>query len=166
MQFHHAPCRARIVLAAFLLVTQAGPAWAVTAGSLVAGERVVSDARAGFALYGFDAVEYFLAAEPRAGSDSFELEFKGLTWRFASEANLAAFRAHPDAYVPRFGGYDPIGVARGAPVAGHPLLFAVHDGRLYLFSREENRDAFLAAAAAAIEAAQAKWPQARRSLVY
>jgi hypothetical protein len=167
MPFRHLSIRVPAALAGFALALAIhSPAQAVTVGTLVAGERIVSDARAGVAIYGFDPVEYFLSGEARAGWESYELQFEGLIWRFVSEANRAAFRASPDAYVPRFGGYDPIALDRGAPVAGHPRLFAVHDARLYLFYREENRDTFLAAPAAAIEAAQAKWPQARRSLVY
>jgi YHS domain-containing protein len=148
------------------VISAHSPAHGVTLGSLIAGERIVFDPRAGVALYGFDAVEYFLSNEARAGSESHEIAFEGLTWRFVSEANLAAFRAAPDAYVPRFGGYDPMALDRGAPVAGHPRLFAVHEGRLYLFYSEANRDAFLAAPLAAIKGAQAQWPRARRSLVY
>jgi hypothetical protein len=57
-------------------------------------------------------------------------------------------------YVPRFGGNDPIALARGALVAGHPTIFAVHDGQLYLFQKPERRVSFLAAPGAAIDAAR------------
>ena len=35
--------------------------------------------------------------------------------------------------MPRFGGYDPVGVARGVSTPGYPELWVVHDERLYLF---------------------------------
>ena len=35
--------------------------------------------------------------------------------------------------MPRFGGYDPIGVARGVAVAGDPRLWILAGERLYLF---------------------------------
>ena len=132
----------------------------------VAGELVVADQLSGVALYGFDPVSYFIDGVARVGSQSFELSFGRLTWRFRNQANRAAFRAEPDAYVPRFGGYDPVALLRGAPVAGHPAIFAMHDGRLFLFHRPENRAAFLADPAGSIEGARAAWPVVRRSLVH
>ena len=41
--------------------------------------------------------------------------------------------ADPDVYMPRFGGYDPVGVARGVAVPGDPRLWLIADERLYLF---------------------------------
>jgi hypothetical protein len=128
-------------------------------------ELVVADRLAGVALYGFDPVSYFLEDSARIGSESFEIAFGGLVWRFRSEGNRAAFRAHPDAFVPRFGGYDPIALAHGAPVAGNPSLFAVHGDELYLFHRPETLLAFTARPDAAISEARRAWPVARRLLV-
>jgi hypothetical protein len=132
----------------------------------VTNELVVADQLAGVALFGFDPVNYFLEGSPRPGSESFELLFGGFTWRFRSEANRAAFRDRPDAYVPRFGGYDPIALVRGVPVAGHPTMFVVHENQLFLFHQPENRAKFLADPAAAINTARSAWPLARRSLVH
>lgn len=132
----------------------------------VTGELVVADQRSGVALYGFDPVSYFLDGAARPGSEAFELQFQGMTWRFRSEANREAFRAQPDVYVPGFGGYDPLALVRGAPVAGHPSLFVVHGRGLYLFHNEENRGAFLLKPEAAIESARSAWPFVRRSLVH
>jgi hypothetical protein len=142
-------------------------AWPV-GGTLAAvtGELVVADQRAGIALFGFDPVAYFLSGEAEPGSEEYELTFSGLAWRFSSEANRTAFRAQPDVYVPQFGGYDPIGLARGAPVSGNPAIFVVHDGRLFLFQKPEHRVSFLVAPHLAIEAARVNWPDARRSLVH
>jgi YHS domain-containing protein len=156
--------RVRAVFAGALLL--AVPLTA--AGTAVASvtELVVADRRAGIALYGFDPVSYFLDASAAAGSETHELMFQGFAWHFRSEANRAAFRADPDVFVPRFGGYDPVALARSAPVAGHPAIFAVHRGRLYLFQKTENRDAFLADPEMALEAARAAWPRARASLVH
>jgi hypothetical protein len=132
----------------------------------VANELVVADQRAGIALFGFDPVSYFLDGAARTGSEAFELAFGGFTWRFRSEANRVAFRERPDSYVPRFGGYDPIALVRGAPVAGHPALFVVHENQLYLFHQPENRAKFLAEPNAVIGAARLAWPLVRRSLVH
>jgi YHS domain-containing protein len=165
MQFRKALPAARAILAGTLLLgLSAWPAMGATAA--VTSELVVADRQSGVALFGFDPVAYFLKGEAEIGSERIELSFAGFAWRFRSEANRAAFRSQPDAYVPRFGGYDPIALGRGAPVSGNPQIFAVHDGRIYLFQRPEHRVSFLAAPQTAIEAARANWPQARKSLVH
>lgn len=161
MKFSDWRRRARAALAgAFLLAAPAVP------HASISSDLIVSDERTGVALYGFDPVSYFLADAPKMGAASIELIFAGFAWRFESEANRAAFRQSPDVYVPRFGGYDPVALQRGAPVAGHPSIFTIHEGRLYLFQKDEHRAAFLAAPADTIAAAQANWPRVRRSLVH
>jgi hypothetical protein len=161
MKFSHALRRARAALAGALL-------FAVPIGTALASvhELVVADRRAGIALYGFDPVSYFLEGAAQIGSDAHELIFDGFAWHFRSEANRAAFRAEPDVYVPRFGGYDPVALTRGAPVAGNPAIFAVYESRLYLFQKPESRDEFLANPAVTAEGARANWARVRRSLVH
>ena len=128
-------------------------------------ERVVVDRHTGLALYGFDPVAYFTDAEPLVGRPEFELSFAGAVWRFRNEGNLAAFRDRPDVYMPLFGGYDVLAVARGAPVPSNPRYWVVLDRRLYLFENEAARAAFAADPAKAVAAAQAKWPELLKALV-
>ena len=68
----------------------------------------------------------------------------GAVWRFRNEGNRAAFADHPEVYTPRFGGYDPVAIARGVSVPGHPLFWAVAGERLYLFYNDKARTEFLA----------------------
>ena len=75
-----------------------------------------------------------------------------------------AFAEHPEIYGPQFGGYDPTEVARGVTQAGNPLFFVVADQRLYLFSREANRDAFAAEPDGFLAQAKARWPELERGL--
>ena len=42
-------------------------------------------------------------------------------------------RRDPDVYMPQFGGYDPLGVARGVAVAGNPNVWLIAGERLFLF---------------------------------
>jgi YHS domain-containing protein len=128
-------------------------------------ERVISDPNSGLALYGFDAVAYFIDGAARTGNGSHEFRFAGLTWRFRSAANRAAFADAPQRYVPEFGGYDPIAVAGGMPVEGNPAHFAVSGGKLFLFAREESLARFLANPTGTIEAAEHSWPQVVKKLV-
>jgi hypothetical protein len=136
-----------------------GPASAATT------ERVVVDRHTGLALYGFDPVAYFTDAEPLVGRPEFELSFAGAVWRFRNEGNRAAFRDRPDIYMPRFGGYDVVAVARGAAVPGNPRYWVVANRRLYLFENAADRDAFAADPSGLLAAAQTKWPELLKTLV-
>jgi hypothetical protein len=127
-------------------------------------ELVISDPLTGIAIYGFDPVAYFVDSAAREGLAGFELKHAGLVWRFRNEGNRAAFAERPGDYMPRFGGYDPLGVARGVPASGYPQLFVIHDNKLVLFASEENRKMFLASPNEVLDAAEAAWPKVVRKL--
>src|SRR5262245_36793066 len=86
-------------------------------------DQVVANRHTGLAIDGFDPVAYFVNAEPKPGRSGLEFRHAAVTWRFANEGNRAAFMADPDVYMPRFGGYDPIAIARGVATAGHARLW-------------------------------------------
>lgn len=141
---------------------------ALTSGFPIASaavtERVVADRYSGLALGGVDPVSYFADGTPKAGAARLEVRAGGAVWRFRSEGNRAAFVADPDVYRPRFGGYDPVGVAEGKPVAGLAGLWLVVGERLYLFARDETRAAFAADPRRFVAAADRRWPDLRDSL--
>jgi hypothetical protein len=128
-------------------------------------ERVVTDRNTGLAIYGVDPVAYFTDKKPIVGLPDYEFRFAGAIWRFGNEGNRAAFIADPRTYMPRFGGYDPVGVARGVSTPGYPQLWAIVNNRLYLFYTEQARAAFLADPAAVIREAEARWPRVMQDLV-
>jgi YHS domain-containing protein len=127
-------------------------------------EQIVVDGRTGLAISGFDPVAYFVDGAAKPGKDVFEQVFAGVTWRFCNEGNQAAFAADPDVYMPRFGGYDPVGIARGVTVAGDPRVWSIIEGRLYLFYSPEDRAAFTADAEDVIATAERQWPAVQRTL--
>jgi hypothetical protein len=127
-------------------------------------EQVVVDGRTGLAISGFDPVAYFVDGAAEPGKDVFEQSFAGVVWRFRNEGNQAAFAADPDVYMPRFGGYDPVGVARGVTVAGDPRVWLIVEARLYLFYSLENRAAFAADADDLTATAERQWPALQRTL--
>ena len=127
-------------------------------------ERVVSDPRSGLAIGGYDPVAYFTDAAPLPGRPEFELTFAGVVWRFRNEGNRSAFAAYPEAFMPGFGGYDPMSVARGASAPGHAELWMIADDRLYLFFTDTARAAFAVDPEPAIEAAERAWPAVLRTL--
>ena len=107
-------------------------------------ERIVVNRFSGVAIEGFDPVAYFVDGGAEQGTAEFEANLWGAVWRFRNEGNRAEFLAHPEVYGPQFGGYDPADIARGVTIAGNPRFFVISAQRLYLFSREDNRDAFAA----------------------
>jgi hypothetical protein len=86
-------------------------------------------------------------------------------WRFRNVGDQAAFVAHPEVYMPRYGGYDPVALGRGVAVAGNPLLWALVGERVYLFYDEKSRARFLENPADAIATADDKWPAVMKKLV-
>ncbi len=127
-------------------------------------ERVVVNRYTGLAIEGFDPVAYFTDAVAAPGAPDFEASEAGAVWRFRNEGNRASFVAHPEIYGPQFGGYDPVDLGRGVTYAGNPRLWLVAGQRLYLFGREENRDAFAAEPARFLKDATTRWPALERDL--
>jgi YHS domain-containing protein len=127
-------------------------------------ERTVVNPNSGLGLSGFDPVAYFTDSKPVIGKPELEFTRSGAVWRFANEGNRAAFVDHPDVYMPRFGGFDPVAIARGTSVAGHPLYWSVEAGRLYLFYNEAARAAFAVDPGRYIETAERKWPEVARAI--
>lgn len=120
-------------------------------------ELMQRDRRSGLALRGFDPVAYRSTGRPTPGQSEHELIADGIVWRFASAANLAAFRDAPEIYAPAFGGFDPVGIAAGAIVDSDPQMFAIRDGRLFLFRSADNRARFTAESEL-LRKAEQRWP--------
>ncbi|MBR0787411.1 YHS domain-containing (seleno)protein [Bradyrhizobium iriomotense] len=127
-------------------------------------ERIVVNRFSGVAIEGFDPVGYFVDGAAEQGTAEFEANLWGAVWRFRNEGNRASFLAHPEIYGPQFGGYDPADIARGVTIAGNPRFFAIVAQRLYLFSREANRDAFAADPERFLYEVGKRWPALQEQL--
>jgi YHS domain-containing protein len=147
-------------LAILLLVAAAG-----RGAEAATTERVISDRLSGLALNGIDPVAYFIEAAALNGNAEHEYRYAGVIWRFRNVGNAAEFVAHPEVYMPRYGGYDPIALGRGVAVPGNPLVWAIVGQRLYLFFDENARTRFLAGPNEAILAADTRWPAVLSTLV-
>jgi hypothetical protein len=154
------PGIAAIALLASLLAPACLP-WAARASTT---ERVVANRYSGVAIEGFDPVAYFVDARAAIGRDDLEASEAGVVWRFRNEGNRASFVAHPDIYGPQFGGYDPTDLARGVTVAGNPRFWLISRERLYLFDREQSRDAFSAHPERFLRDASQRWPGLEQGL--
>ncbi|MCA1383622.1 MULTISPECIES: YHS domain-containing (seleno)protein [unclassified Bradyrhizobium] len=146
------------LLAGIWILGAGGPTGAATT------ERIVVNRFSGVAIEGFDPVAYFVAGAAVQGTAEFEANLWGAVWRFRNEGNRASFQAHPEIYGPQFGGYDPVDIARGVTVPANPHFFAIVAQRLYLFSREDNRDAFVADPERFLYEAGKRWPALQEKL--
>ncbi|MBU1174870.1 MAG: hypothetical protein KKH72_05655 [Alphaproteobacteria bacterium] len=115
------------------------------------------DPLTGAALEGYDAVSYFTESAPLTGRPEFEYYWSGVPWYFATAANRDVFIKSPETYVPMFGGYAAMSMARGYLSTGNPRIYAILAGRLFLFYSSGNKDAFLISPRDAYQRAQEEW---------
>jgi hypothetical protein len=162
---HNRKARPATILAGIWLACAAVLPGATGLHAAATSERIVLDRHTGLAIHGFDPVAYFTDARPAIGREQLELSFAGVVWRFRNAGNRAAFAEHPDIYMPRFGGYDPVALGRGVATPGHPHLWLVADDRLYLFHSLEALSTFAADPEQVIAVAQARWADVRSTLV-
>jgi hypothetical protein len=153
-------CAGFAAAAGVLMALMAGPSGSVAATT----ERLVVDWHTGLAIGGYDPVAFFTDGRPVAGSANFELRYAGAIWRFRNVGNRDAFAAQPDIYMPKFGGYDPIGVTRNVAVAGNPNVWLISGERLYLFYDRGRLEKFATDTDRLSAEAERKWPDVKRAL--
>lgn len=87
----------------------------------------------GVIIDGYDLVSYF-DGNPQKGSDSWQFQYMGLTYRFKSEENKNTFKANPEKYIPQYGGWCAYAMGEsGDKVKVDPKTYKIVDGKLYLF---------------------------------
>jgi YHS domain-containing protein len=87
----------------------------------------------GIAIEGYDPVSYF-DKKPIEGDEKFTYSFKGITYLFASQANLNKFKSSPERYEPAYGGWCAFAMGdTGEKVKIDPETYKIIDGKLYLF---------------------------------
>lgn len=85
------------------------------------------------AMDGYDPVSYF-NGKPLEGNQDITLNYKNVTYQFASQANLAKFKLNPEKYEPAYGGWCAYAMGETAEkVKIDPETFTILDGKLYLF---------------------------------
>jgi YHS domain-containing protein len=140
-----------------LTFVAATPALALLGQTGMAGTPTIY-ANDGIAVDGTDVVGYFTQGEPIAGTADITHDWMGVTWRFSTEENRAAFAAAPEDYAPQYGGYCAWAVSEGYTASTVPHAWKIVDGKLYLnysrrIQRKWERDI-----PARIAAADANWP--------
>lgn len=94
----------------------------------------------GVAIEGYSPVSYF-AGEAERGSALFAVEHEGVTYHLTDAGQVADFERDPARYVPAFGGWCAFGMAVDDKFPVDPTCFAIVDGELLLFLRNEGVDA-------------------------
>jgi YHS domain-containing protein len=84
------------------------------------------------AIKGYDPVAYFTEMKPVKGSPEFEYTWKGALWLFSSATHRDMFKAEPEKYAPRYGGYCAYAVSQGRIADIDPDAWTIYRGRLYL----------------------------------
>lgn len=110
---------------------------------LWSGWQVAAQAQTGtvpLALKGYDPVAYFSEGKPVKGVPGISHEFDDARYLFSNTRNKAAFVADPGKYAPQFAGLCSGGMVKGMKVESNPELWAIVDGKLYLFSSLKARD--------------------------
>lgn len=87
----------------------------------------------GVALAGYDPVAYFTLSKPVMGSDQYTVEWQEVTWHFANPHHADLFKATPEKYAPKFGGFCALGVTYGQRMKPDLTAWEIHDGQLYLY---------------------------------
>ncbi len=116
------------------------------------------------ALHGYDTVAYFTEGKPMKGSATFEKTWQDARWQFASATNRDLFTANPDRYSPQYGGYCAGGLATGEYADVDPKVWTIVDGKLYLNTTEELREAWRKAPEAYVVYANYNWENNRDDL--
>jgi YHS domain-containing protein len=93
------------------------------------------------ALKGHDTVAYFTEKRPVMGTAQNGYEWDGSRYLFSSARNREMFAANPDHYAPQFGGLCATGLGMGMKTAADPNVWKIVDGKLYVFSSVEAKQA-------------------------
>jgi len=87
----------------------------------------------GLAIEGFDPVSYF-DGQPVKGSPKTKIQYKGLTYYFASATNLNKFTSSPEKYEPAYGGWCAYAMGEtGEKVKIDPETYKILEGKVFLF---------------------------------
>ncbi len=112
---------------------------------------------------GYCPVAYQLSRQAVKGDVKFQQTIRAEVYHLSSAEAKAAFIKEPNKFIPRFEGMCAEGVARGKRYAGDPTLFAVVDGRTYLFYDATAKRTFEVNLADIVIKAEATWPELKKS---
>jgi len=110
------------------------------------------------AIKGYDPVAYFTEQKPVKGSDGFKYVWNGAKWRFATAEHRDLFKADPEKYAPRYGGYCAYAVSQGKTADIDPEAWTVFNERLYLNLNKDVQGLWMKDMQEYIRKADENWP--------
>jgi YHS domain-containing protein len=113
----------------------------------------------GIAIKGYDPVAYFTVQRPVKGSEEYEYSWKGAVWLFASAEDRDLFRADPEKYAPKYGGYCAYAVSQGKLADIDPASWTVFQRRLYLNLNKDVQNLWARDMEEYIRRADENWPR-------
>ncbi len=148
-----------IVLRTIQLILAAAIFLSIGAPSLAEAKGEIYKNSGGVAIKGYDPVAFHREGKPVKGSKKYTLEWKDAKWRFASAENRDLFKANPETYAPRYGGYCAWAVSEGYTASVDPEnAWSIVDGRLYLNYSVEIKQRWEKDIPGHIKKANANWP--------
>lgn len=117
-------------------------------------------------LRGNDPVAYFTVGRPIRGDAAIRSVYEGDTYRFASVANKRLFDANPKRYAPAWGGFCASGVHYALKAAIGAEVFAIHNGRLFLFGSERAKANWMMDADENIRLGDEYWEKELKNVPY
>lgn len=118
----------------------------------------------GFVASGYDVVSYF-DNKPMPGKDTYIAEYEQVKFRFSSEENLKTFKANPEKYVPKYGGWCAYAIGlNGSKVTIDPKSYRIYNNELFLFykkNRNETLQNWLKNEKELYQKAEINWPKTK-----
>ena len=108
---------------------------------------------------GYSLPAYQLENKAVKGDPQIKRIYRGLVYHFASEGEAKSFEKEPERFIPKYEGYCAEGMAQGKRFPADPKVFAIVDGKTYLFFDEKTKNVFMADSKAMIEKADTNWSQ-------
>lgn len=96
------------------------------------------------AVHGYDPTAYFTANRAIKGNRGIHERVGSATYYFRSRGSRYEFLSNAPKYQPQFGGYCATSMSFGRLDDINPHIFAIHNGKLYLFRDAEMQSLFLA----------------------
>ncbi|MBK8944713.1 MAG: YHS domain protein [Ignavibacteriae bacterium] len=99
--------------------------------------------QANIVLNGYDVIKYINEKKIQKGLSFYSLKWDEFNWLFSTSGNKKLFKSNPQKYIPQFGGYCGYLVTKNIAYPCDPKIFHVYKGKLYLFSSESKKEAFI-----------------------
>lgn len=142
---------------------------AITPAAFAADEYNVSTGTtisgAGVALRGDDAVALASGLKVVPGKAKFTVERDGVAYYFSSEKSMTKFKADPQRYMPKFGGFCAFGVAVGKKLDASNRYADIVNGKLYVFLNAVAFQKYQEDKAGTLAKAEKNWPAMHRVAV-